>query len=297
MIDLLKEALVDSVLDTIKLFPFLFITYIVMEYLEHRTKDHSSRILVKAGAFGPLMGAVLGIVPQCGFSAAAASLYSGGVVSLGTMIAVFLSTSDEMLPIFISEAVPAAIIIRILLSKVVIAVISGIGVDICIRLTGYKDKTEKHIHDLCEQEGCGCHGKSTGIVNIMRSALIHTLHILVFIFVVSFLIALLMIGVGEETIATFMTGYTIPGILFAALIGLIPNCAASVALTQLYLNGLIGFEQLMAGLLVGAGVGLLVLFRTNKHIFNNIKIVILLYCLGAGWGILLYYLFRVFDIF
>ena len=294
MIDLIKEALVDSVLDTIRLFPFLFITYIVMEYLEHRTKDHSSRILVSAGAFGPVLGSVLGVVPQCGFSAAAASLYSGGVVSLGTMLAVFLSTSDEMLPIFLSEAVSLVIIIRILLAKVVIAAVSGIGVDIVLHLSGYRHKTHKHIHDLCEQEGCGCHEEGRGILGIMRSALVHTLHILLFIFVVSFFITLIIEGVGEESLAEVLLGYPVTGILLAALIGLIPNCAASVALTQLYLNGLLGFAQLMAGLLVGAGVGLLVLFRTNRHLINNIKIVILLYLLGAGWGLLIYYMIRLF---
>lgn len=286
MIDLFKEALADSALDTIKLFPFLLITYIIMEYLEHKTQDHTTRILAAAKGGAPLLGSALGIVPQCGFSAAAASLYSGGVISLGTMLAVFLSTSDEMLPIFISQAVPAATVIRILLAKAVIGGISGLGIDIILRQTGYKHKTEKHIHDLCEHERCGCHDKKADIV---RSALIHTLHILLFIFAVSFLIALLIEGAGEEAIAGFLTGHTLPGILIAALIGLIPNCAASVTLTQLYLRGLLGFEQLMAGLLVGAGIGLLVLFRTNRHLLNNIKITALLYCLGAGWGLLIHF--------
>ncbi|MBR5047909.1 MAG: arsenic efflux protein [Eubacterium sp.] len=285
--ELLRDAFIDTTIDTAKLIPFLLLTYIVMEYLERKTEEGSVRILGKAGGWGPLFGAGAGLVPQCGFSAAAASLYSGGVITIGTLLAVFLSTSDEMLPIFISSAVPAGTLVRILGMKLVIAVITGLGIDLFLRLISYRYKTDKHIHQLCQQEHCGCEEEGS----LLRSALVHTVNIALFIFVCSFLIALLVEGMGEETVAEVVTGHPYIGILFAGLIGLIPNCAASVMITQLYLSGILGEGQLMAGLLVGAGVGLLVLFRTNRHMNENLKILGILYGLGVGWGMLIQLLY------
>ena len=286
MIEVITEALVDSVIDTVKLFPFLFLTYLVMEYIERKTEEGSVRMLGKAGGWAPLFGAGVGVVPQCGFSAAAASLYSGGLISIGTLMAVFLSTSDEMLPIFLSSAVPVASVVKVLLMKLVIGTVTGMGIDAFLRMTRYKYKTQKRIHELCEQEHCGCEEEG----GIFRSALIHSFHISLFIFLCSFLIALLVGGLGEEAVAGVLTGHPVAGILLAGLIGLIPNCAASVMITQLYLSGILGLGQLMAGLLVGAGVGLLVLFRTNRHMSENLKILGMLYGLGVAWGLMIHLL-------
>lgn len=284
MLEIFTGSLLDAVIDTVKLIPFLFVTYLFMEYLERKTEEKSTEALKKVGKAGPVFGGVLGIVPQCGFSAAAASLFSGGVISIGTLLAVFLSTSDEMLPIFISSAVGIKTIIRVVIAKVIIGVITGVVIDLVIYVAKYRTRTEKHIHDLCEQEHCGCEEEEGGIIH---SALIHTLKITLFIFIISFVITLLVEGAGEERIAGFLSDMPYLGVFLSGIIGLIPNCAASVMITQLYISGLLGAGQMMSGLLVGAGVGLLVLFRTSKHIKENLKILAVLYCAGVFWGLII----------
>ncbi|MDD6551735.1 MAG: putative manganese transporter [Lachnospiraceae bacterium] len=280
------DALIDSLFDTLKLIPFLFITYLLMEYLEHHTASKITGLLARMGKAGPLFGGLFGIVPQCGFSASAASLYSGGVITLGTMLAVFLSTSDEMLPIFISEQVAPTRILSILGTKAVFGIISGLLVDAVLRHTRWRDKGDKNIHDLCIEEHADYESDEKG--GILRAALTHTVNIVIFIFVITLVLTLLVDAIGQNRIASFLNAIPILGVFLAALIGLIPNCGASVALTQLYLAGMMSVGQMMAGLLVGAGVGLLVLFRTNHHhLRENIKITVLLYCIGVLWGIIL----------
>lgn len=280
------DALVDSLVDTLKLIPFLFITYLLMEYLEHHTASRVTGLLARMGKAGPAFGGLFGIIPQCGFSASAASLYSGGVVTLGTMLAVFLSTSDEMLPIFISEQVAPSKILTILGIKAVLGVLSGLVVDAILRHTRWRDKGEKSIHDLCVEEHADYENDEKG--GIFRAALTHTINIVIFIFIITLALTLLVDAIGQRRIAGFLNAIPVLGVFLAALIGLIPNCGASVALTQLYLTGMMSFGQMMAGLLVGAGVGLLVLFRTNHHhLSENIRITVLLYCIGVFWGIIL----------
>ena len=267
--------------------PFLFITYLAMEWLERRTEEQSVQLLSRVGRFGHVIGAGLGLIPQCGLSAAAASLYSGGVITAGTLIAVFLSTSDEMLPIFISAAVAPSTIGKILLSKFVIALISGIAVDLIrglVRSVASYFHEDKHIHDLCEQDHCGCEDEEGGI---LRSALVHTGKITLFVFFVSLVISLLVSSLGQDKIAAFLTGIPVLGVFLSGLIGLIPNCAASVIITQLYLDGLLTAGQMMAGLLVGAGVGILVLARTNRHRGENLRVIAALYGAGVIWGIII----------
>lgn len=285
MMAMIGDALQDAAIDTIKLIPFLFVTYLVMEALERKTSDHTTNLIANVGRFGPVAGALVGIVPQCGFSAAAASLYSGGLISVGTLLAVFLSTSDEMLPIFISEQVALPSILRILLSKAVLGMVSGLAVDFLLRFTKYRSKTEKHVRDLCDEEHCG-YEEEEG--SVLHSALVHTLHIVLFVFLITVALTIAVESLGEERVAGFLTGRPVVGTLLAALFGLIPNCASSVLITQLYLDGMLGAGQMMAGLLVGAGVGLLVLFRTNdRHPKENIKVMGLLYCAGVFWGLVI----------
>ncbi|MDD6549077.1 MAG: putative manganese transporter [Blautia massiliensis] len=282
---MIGDALQDAAIDTIKLIPFLFVTYLVMEALERKTSDHTTNLIANVGRFGPVAGALVGIVPQCGFSAAAASLYSGGLISVGTLLAVFLSTSDEMLPIFISEQVALPSILRILLSKAVLGMVSGLAVDFLLRFTRYRSKTEKRVRDLCDEEHCG-YEEEEG--SVLHSAMVHTLHIVLFVFLITVALTIAVESLGEERVAGFLTGRPVVGTLLAALFGLIPNCASSVLITQLYLDGMLGAGQMMAGLLVGAGVGLLVLFRTNdRHPKENIKVMGLLYCAGVFWGLVI----------
>lgn len=278
------DSLLDTIKDTVTLIPFLFLTYLVMEWLERKTEDQSVALLSRIGNSGPVIGSAVGIIPQCGFSAAAASLYSGGVISTGTLLAVFLSTSDEMVPIFISSAVSPGTIGRLLIAKFIIALITGVTADMTIRLINYTFRTHKHIHDLCEQDACGCEDEEGGIV---RSAVIHTAKITAFIFCISLVISLLVESIGKDALASFMTGIPVLGVFLSGLIGLIPNCAASVIITQLYLEGLLTAGQMMAGLLVGAGVGVIVLIRTNRHQAENLRVISVLYLAGAAWGLLI----------
>ena len=341
--ELILDALFDAVLDTVKLIPFLFITYMGMEYLEHKAEKHTTGMLEKAGHFGPLIGSAVGILPQCGFSAAASSLFAGGVISVGTLIAVFLSTSDEMLPIFISEGVHPATMLRILATKAILGLISGFLLDIFMRHGRHTKAPEKHIHDLCMHEHCDCdddeeeeelhteaahtheanaddhthrhvaeehhshehaaahahaghhhHHHPKGFMGIAMPALHHTVQITGFIFFITLIITLLVEGIGAEALGHFLSGKPIVGVFLAGVVGLIPNCAASVSITQLYLMGILNAGQMMAGLLVGAGVGLLVLFRTNDHPNENLRITIMLYGLGVFWGLVIEYLGIVF---
>ena len=284
MSDIIIDALLDTIKDTATLLPFLFVTYLAMEWLEGKTEDQSVRLLSNVGKASHLLGAGIGLIPQCGFSAAAASLYSGGVITVGTMLAVFLSTSDEMLPIFISSSVGAHSIIKILAFKLCIAFISGLAVDILLKVLGRKDGEDKHIHDLCEQDHCGCEEEEGGIV---RSAFVHTVKITLFIFIISLVLSLLVGFAGKEAVAGVMGSVPVIGCFICGLIGLIPNCAASVVIAELYLENMLSSGQMMSGLLVGAGVGILVLARTNRHPKENAIIIAGLYIIGVVWGLLI----------
>ena len=273
------DAIWDGTLDTLKLIPFLFITYLVMEWVEHRTSDHTKTAIRKAGRLGPLVGGILGVIPQCGFSAAAASLYAGKVITAGTLIAVFLSTSDEMLPILLSERAGIGFIAKVLIVKALYGVIAGFLVDFLFRKLNER-RIGVGIHGICTQEHCHC---EKGIV---RSALKHTVSITFFILLISIALNILLSIVGTENLSNLVLNRPVIGEVLAGLIGLIPNCAASIAFTQLYLEGVMSAVAMVSGLMVGAGVGLLVLFRTNRHTRQNIQLTILLYILGVAGGLI-----------
>ena len=277
MLDILK----DTVIDSIKLLPFLFIAYLIMEYIEHKISEKSKEKIKKSGKFGPAIGSLFGIFPQCGFSVVATNLYAARIITLGTLIAVYLSTSDEMLPILISKAVPINIIIGILAVKFVIGMIYGFLIDLFLRTLKKGKVQEEKIVDLCEEEHCHCEN------GIVKSALKHTINVFIYIFILTLIINIIVGFVGEDTLKNFMTQTSIFEPIIASLIGLIPNCASSVIITELYLSGIISFGSLIAGLLVGAGAGLLMLFRINKNVKENIKIVTLLFFLGAVTGIII----------
>lgn len=354
--DLLIDILLDAGKDTLSLVPFLLVTYLALETLEHVAGDRVNGAIKRAGAAGPVVGSLLGMVPQCGFSAMAATLYAGRVVTLGTLVAVFLSTSDEMLPLLLAEQVPVQTMAMLLASKALIALVTGFIVDAAsrglrrnarahaaIRRTvlgtaanpahvncAHDDHTggdiidevaeagvsADHIHELCERDHCGCdededehghdhshdHGhadeherhhdhshshEGAPIVSIIRSAISHTVQVSVFIFLVTLILVAVLETFGESAIEQFLRGNETLAVLGSALVGLIPNCSASVVITQLYLEGALQLAPMLAGTLISAGVGYLVLFRTNRSARENVLFLIMMYVIGAGWGLIL----------
>lgn len=270
-----------AVMDTLKLVPFLFLTYLVMEALEHKAGDKTHNIVKKAGRLGPVVGALAGAMPQCGFSAAASNLYAGRVITLGTLLAIFLSTSDEMLPIMISNNVPFVTILGILGIKVLIGMAAGLLIDVILSV---KKDDHDHIHEMCEEENCHCEK------GIWYSALVHTIHITLFILLINFALELLLETIGEEVLGQMILNKPVLGSLISGLVGLIPNCASSVIITELYLEGALSLGAMISGLLVNAGVGVLVLFRVNRDKKENIRILGLLYAIGLVAGIILEFL-------
>lgn len=269
------DVISDSFIDSIKLVPFLLVTYLLMEYLEHKAGDKMRAAIHGAGKEGPVIGGILGIFPQCGFSAAASNLYAGRIITMGTLIAIFLSTSDEMLPIMISENVGVAMIVKVLAVKVIVAVLAGFAIDFIF----HKSEENMQIEHLCEQHNCHCEN------GIWKSAIHHTVEIFLYILLISLVLNLIIAWVGEDVLGNMILNRPIVGTLIAGLIGMIPNCAASVIVTQLYLDGVLGAGAMIAGLLSGSGVGLLVLLRVNDDRRENLKIVGLLYIIGVAAGI------------
>lgn len=360
--DLLIDILLDAGKDTLSLVPFLLVTYLALETLEHVAGDRVNGAIKRAGAAGPVVGSLLGMVPQCGFSAMAATLYAGRVVTLGTLVAVFLSTSDEMLPLLLAEQVPVQTMAMLLASKALIALVTGFIVDAAVRglrrnvrahaairrtvlgtavnpahaNCAHDDHTggdiidevaeagvsADHIHELCERDHCGCdedederghgHGHEHGhegdyahergcacghehghshegapLLSIIRSAISHTVQVSVFIFLVTLILVAVLETFGESTIEQFLRGNETLAVLGSALVGLIPNCSASVVITQLYLEGALQLAPMLAGTLISAGVGYLVLFRTNRSARENALFLAMMYVIGAGWGLVL----------
>lgn len=271
--EMFLDVIYDTLIDGIRILPFLFLAYLVMECLEHWTGGKMQAVVRKSGKAGPAIGGILGVFPQCGFSAAAANLYAGRIITMGTLIAVFLSTSDEMLPIMLSENVPLSMIGKLLLIKVLFALAAGFLVDVLFR-----KKEEPQIEHLCERQHCHCER------GIWRSAFSHTWKIFLYIIVVSLVLNYVIALVGEESLSAAVLKTPALSLFVSALVGMIPNCASSVVLTQLYLGGVLGAGALMAGLLSGSGVGFLVLLRVNEDRIENLRIFGLLYACGVIGG-------------
>ena len=273
------EVLLDACIDTLKLLPYLFLTFIILELIEHKLTKKNEKLLIKNKKYGVLIGGLLGALPQCGFSSMAANLFSNKVITIGTLIAVFLSTSDEMIPIMISEKINILLLLKIIIFKVIIGIIIGFIVDYI-----YKSKikkSNKDIHNMCEKEHCSCekHG-------IIISSLIHTIKIILFIVIVNIILNLLISYIGEESLGKILLNKNIITYFLASLIGLIPNCASSVVLTELYISNLITIGTLLSGLLTGSGLGILLLFKTNKDLKQNLIILSIIYFVGVFIGII-----------
>jgi hypothetical protein len=275
------DIILDALIDTAKMLPFLFAVYLLIEYLEHKASDKLANSLRRLGPFGPVGGALFGCIPQCGFSVAVSNLYSGRLVSLGTLIAVYIATSDEAVPILLSNPQSVGEVWKLIAAKAVIAILAGLLVDGVMKFFHRRGNEENEpYHDLCEDCGCEEHG-------ILYSAIKHTAQIFAFLFVVSLILGFAIYLLGEERLdRVLMTDSAFQPFL-AALIGLIPNCSASVVLTNLYAAGSLSFGSVVAGLSTGAGLGLVVLFRTNKNLKQNISITALLYAIGAISGLII----------
>ena len=272
------DIILDTLLDTLKLMPFLFIAFLIIELIEHKLNNKNKKVLTKSKKYGVILGSLLGVIPQCGFSVMATNLYITRIITLGTLISVYLSTSDEMLPILISQKAEPSIIIKILLIKVLFAIIYGIIIDFIISKT---KKKEQENYQICDEEHCHCEN------GIFKSALKHTLNISIFILIINFIINIIFTYVGEDFLSKLFLKDTIFSPFITSLIGLIPNCGASVILTELYLNNAINLSSLISGLLTGSGTALIVLFKGNKSVKENLLIVLLLYLLGAFSGIII----------
>ncbi len=274
----MSDVIFDTLQDCVRLLPFLFFTYLAMEYLEHKAGEKMQNTIRRSGRFGPVIGSVLGAFPQCGFSAAASNLYAGRIITLGTLISIYLSTSDEMLPILISEKAGADMIFKILGVKILIGMAAGFLVDIIAVVFLKKEKDALRIEHLCEQHHCHC---DRGIV---KSAVHHTIEIFVYLFIITFALNFMIFLIGEDFLANLILNRPFIGEAVAGIVGLIPNCAASVIITQLYLRGVLNAGAMISGLLTGAGVGLLVLFRVNDKTKENMRITAILYALGVAAG-------------
>lgn len=319
--DLIVDVLADFVIDTLKLIPFLFVTYLAMEALEHFASNKVREAVERAGTAGPVVGALLGALPQCGFSAMAATLFSGRVVTAGTLVAVILSTSDEMIPVFVAHQEPASRLLSIIAIKVVLGIVAGLLLDVVLRLLHRAGDGHAHIHELCEREHCHCeeadeleedecqedrddldahgdhdeqhdhahhHGHSHshhGAWGIVRSACVHTTQVTAFIFLISLLFGLIIEGLGVDSIRSMLAYHPVRATFIAALVGLIPNCGASVAIAELFLDGTLATGPMLAGLLSSGGVGLLVLWRTNADARQNVYVTLLVYGVAVLAGL------------
>ena len=274
----MKEIIIETIMDSLKILPFLFITFLIMEFFEHKMNNKTKNSIKKAGKLGPLLGGILGAFPQCGFSASATNFYATRIISLGTLISIYLSTSDEMLPILISQKADISLIIKLVGIKVLVGTFFGFIIDFILRK---QKKEDIKIDHFCHEEHCDCsHG-------ILKSSVKHTINIMIFIVIVSFLLNIGFDYLGKDIISKIFMKDSIFGPFLASLIGLIPNCGASVILTELYLNQTISFASTIAGLLTSSGVALLILFKVNKNLKENIGIIFTVYFIGVFVGIII----------
>ncbi len=283
MIEIMTDVVLDTLIDGAKLLPFLFLTYLAMELLEHKTGEKVKFAVQRAGKFGPVVGSALGVVPQCGFSAAASSLYVGKIITMGTLIAIYLSTSDEMLPILISQKAPVALIAKAIICKVIIGMIAGIVTDLFVHKKILP--TTVDIHNICEKDNCHCDE------SILKSVIKHTVQVFGFILLVSFILNCVFAFGGEEELKKILMDTPFVGLFLSGIVGLIPNCAASVAITELYMENALSFGAMICGLLVNAGVGPLILLKINPDKKNSFTVIGILFAVGIISGAVLNLIF------
>lgn len=272
----MKEIIFEAVLDGIKLVPFLFVAFLIIELIEHKFSKKQLKLVEKSGKFGPFIGSVLGMFPQCGFSVLATNLYVTRIISLGTLIAIYLSTSDEMLPILLSKNVEFNLILKILSVKLVIGMVFGFIIDLFFR-----KRSNKQDYHICKEEDCHCES------GIFKSSLKHTFNIFLFVVIINFILNIIFEYLGNDYLSKLLLKNSIFGPFITSLVGLIPNCGSSVIITELFLNNAISFGSLLSGLLTGSGVAILVLFKSNKDIKENFKILCIVYLIGVLSGVVI----------
>ncbi len=275
ILDALLHSLEHPLVETLKMTPILFLAYLLMEWLEHHESSKLMGLVNKSRRVGPLLGSALGLIPQCGFSGAIAGMYAAGTVTAGTLLAVILATSDEMLPLMLGARLSAGLIAAVLVLKFLVGTITGFAADLFLKKR-HKENSE-HIHEFCRQENCSCKD------GVWLSALKHTLKILLIIYIVSVVLHFVLELVPEEVIKNALN-FPFLSQIAAGLVGLIPSCAVSVTLTQLYIEGTLGIAPLMCGLLTNGGVGLLVLYRVNKNRRDNLYITLTIFVAGVIFG-------------
>lgn len=274
----MKEVILDTIVDSLKLIPFLLVAFLIIELLEHKLNNKTKNIITKSKKVGPIIGSLLGVIPQCGFSVMATNLYITRIITLGTLISIYLSTSDEMLIIMISEKVEISLILKILLIKIFFGIVYGLIID---KIINKKKKDKETNYELCDEEHCDCNH------SILLSAIKHTLHITLFIFIITLIINTIFTLLGDNYLSKILLNNSTLSSFITSLIGLIPNCVASVILTELYLNSTISLGALIGGLLTSSGSSLLVLIKNNKNQKENLSIILLLYTLGVLSGIII----------
>lgn len=275
---MILDAFLDVIKDCAISLPFLFGVYLLIEALERKSSLWAGKLFKNSDYYGPVLGSLLGLIPQCGFSAAMSNLYVSGVIGVGTLISVFLATSDEAVLIMLGNPGSWNMIWQLLLTKLIIGIVFGYILNLIFR-----KKEEKYIGDICQDGHCGCE-HSSGIV---VPALIHTGKIALWLFGISFALNIIIGLIGEDTLKVVLGGNLFIQPMITALFGLIPNCAVSVALTELYLAGSLSFASTVAGLATGAGLGLIVLFKSDRNKKECIKITALLYVCAAISGLVL----------
>lgn len=279
---MLSHAALDGLSDGAWSIPILFVAYLLMELLENSKRLNESILHRFSRKAGPCIGGIVGVIPQCGISGAAATLFSTGSVSVGTMLAVFFATSDEMLPIMLSsigKGIDVTSLLFIIFGKAALGICLGYFADWILK---HFVRSQKDIRSFCERENCSCEEEEG---NVFLSALKHTLKIALMLIFINIVLNVLFELIGVETLSASILNMPVVGEIIVGLFGLIPNCSVSVVITQSYLNGLIGLGGLFAGLLSNSGIGLLVLFRSNKNHKENFAIVAVLYALSILSGI------------
>lgn len=274
----MKDIIFDTLIDALKLLPFLFLAFFIIEILEHKLSNKTENIIKKSGKYGPLLGSIFGAFPQCGFSVLATNFYITRIISLGTLISIYLSTSDEMLPILISHKTNFLSILLIVLTKIFIGMLSGFIIDFIIK----KNKKDKINYKLCNDHKCDCEESGP-----FKSALIHTFKTIIFITIISFILNIIMEYKGSMFLEKLFLKDSLLSPFISSIVGLIPNCGASVLITELYINNAISFGALISGLLTGSGVAILVLFKNNHDLKENFKILLIIYLIGSISGFII----------
>lgn len=276
----MKDIILDTLIDSLKILPFLFIAFLIIEYFEHKLNNKTKKIISKSGKYSPILGSLLGLIPQCGFGVVATNLYITRIISLGTLIGIYLSTSDEMLPIMLSKKAPLKVILLILAIKFITGFVFGYLIDFVLRK---KTKNEHVSYDICDDENCGCNHSH----NLITASIIHTLKTLIYLVIITFIINVIFNYLGDKYLSRLLLKDTLFAPLITSLIGLIPSCGSSIMISELYLSSAISFGSLISGLLTNSGMAILVLFKSNKNIKENITILAILYIIGilVGLGI------------